>query len=477
MRILLATYWQLPFVGGISAYTEQLKMKLESMGHEVDVLGNGIDRYHIIHNYRSIHKDRIMPLLRAKLNPQVVPLLHKSDYVQHSEFDRYCLELSAAYLGLHQYDLIHTQDILSTRALSRVKPKTTPLVASIHGCAAREVLLDLSTQMPEETVRNSIIWNYYSAMELFGVKASDITITSSNWLKHLLVNEFSAPSERITVFPYGMDIPSFLQKMEHGNPVEVPAGKKVIICTCRLEHIKGVHILLHALSTVKALREDWVCWIVGDGTQMWMLQKLTADLGLGQDVQFLGRRNDVPYLLRHSDLFVLASLQENQPFSIMEAEIAGLPVIVSDVAGLPEMVDNGRIGLIFPNGNSEVLASQIVTLLGNDNYRGKLGAKAKQWGMKQWSMDTMAKQLLHTYELAKRKYSSKNRISRPIHSGAQEANGMEIIGDLYNRLFAEQVSNPDVTVDYFIWNRIYNSLPSDYSLPDQTFLAALQNNV
>jgi glycosyltransferase involved in cell wall biosynthesis len=332
MRILLATFWQLPYVGGLSTYTEQLKHKLEAMGHEVDVLGNGIDRYHFVHSGRYIDKETILPMLKAKLHAQLAPLLHHHVNVLHSEFDRYCLELSAAYLGLHKYDLIHTQDILSTRALSRVKPKTTPLVASIHGCAAREVLLDLSTLLPEQSIINSIVWKYYSRLELFGIVSSDIAITSSQWLKHLLVNEFSVPSEKMTVFPYGLDIPSFLHSMTQGGILERPAGKKAIICTCRLEQIKGVHILLHALAKVKAVRDDWVCWIVGDGIQSVRLRQLTSELGLQQDVQFLGRRDDVPSLLRQSDLFVLASLQDNQPFSVMEAQIAGLPVIVSDAA-------------------------------------------------------------------------------------------------------------------------------------------------
>lgn len=472
MRILLATYWQLPFVGGVSAYTEQLKQKLESLGHEVDVMGNGIDRYHIIHNYRAILKEKIMPMLRAKLNPNAVPLLHQNEYILHAEFDRYCLELSAAYLGLHKYDVIHAQDILSSRALSRVKPKTTPLVTSIHGCAAREVLLDLSTHTPRETVLNSVIWKYYSSMESFGVRASDITVTSSHWLKHVLVKEFSAPSEKISVFPYGMDIPGFLQKMAQGTPVDRPAGKKVIICTCRLEHIKGVHLLLHALAKVKTLQEDWVCWIVGDGLQSWMLQQLTRDLGIEQHVQFLGRRNDVPSLLRQSDIFVLASLQENQPFSVMEAEVAGLPVIVSDAAGLPEMVDHGHVGITFPSGNSDALAHQLITLLNNETYRLKLGESAQQWGLGRWSMDKMVERMLRTYELARKSYPPKHTASHDLPVGA-EREPIEIRGDLYNRLFEKQSSNPDVRVDYFTWNRLYNSLPAGYVLPDLGFLASL----
>ncbi|MFD0694187.1 glycosyltransferase family 4 protein [Paenibacillus sp. GCM10027628] len=474
MRVLLATYWQLPYVGGISTYTEQLKQRLEAMGHVVDILGNGIDRFHILHNYRAIGKEKIMPMLHAKLHAQIAPYLHHNVTVLHSEFDRYCLELSAAYLGLYQYDVIHCQDILSTRALSRIKPKTTPLIASIHGCAAREVLIDQSKYYPEEMIKSSFVWDYYSSMERYGIASSDIATTSSNWLKHLLVNEFSVQSEKITVFPYGMDIPAFLQKMEVGYPVERPIGKKVIICTCRLEHIKGVHHLLHALAIVKALRDDWVCWIVGDGQQNGNLQQLASDLGLRQDVLFLGKRDDVPFLLRHSDLFVLASLQDNQPFSVMEAQIAGLPVIVSDAAGLPEMVHHGQDGLIFPSGNCDALASHIVALLQNDNYRRMLGELGRQRGMKSWSIDTMVERLLYCYELAKSKYPNKEKVHSQRKPDVPETAGQNVMGDTYNRLFADPVSIPDLTVDGFIWNKLRDALPTDYLLPDQDFLASLK---
>jgi glycosyltransferase involved in cell wall biosynthesis len=475
MRILLATYWQLPFVGGVSSYMELLKQRLEAMGHEVDILGNGIDRYHILHNYRSIDKEKIMPLLYAKLHPQLAPLLHQHVNVLHAEFDRYCLELSAAYLGLHKYDLIHTQDILSTRAFNRIKPKTTPLVATIHGCAAREVLIEQSTYMPEETIKHSIVWKYYSSLERCGVSSSDVAITPSHWLKNMLVNEFGVPLEQFTVIPHGLDIPAFLQNMAHGQLVENPMGKKVIICTCRLDHIKGVHILLQALSKVKAIRNDWVCWIAGDGQQNWKLQQLASELGIQEDVRFLGRRDDVPYLLGHSDMLVMSSLQENQPFSVMEAQIAGLPVIVSDVGGLPEMVDHGVNGLTFPSGNNDVLAGHIVTLLENDLYRNTMGAKAREWGMKMWSLDTLMERLLQIYDLAKSRSSRMEPVPLHWNLSMKGLVGMEVTGDDYNRLFAELVSTPDISVDYSTWNKLFNSLPRDYLLPDQAFLALLRD--
>jgi hypothetical protein len=137
------------------------------------------------------------------------------------------------------------------------------------------------------------------------------------------------------------------------------------------------------------------------------------------------------------------------------------------------MVDHAKTGFIFPSGNAEALAGHMAALLANDDRRKALGADARRWGMKMWSLDTMVGRLLQTYELAQRRYPYKEPASRRLQSGVSGKERIEIIGDLFNRLFAEPVSNPDVTVDYFAWNWLYNSLPADYLLPDQPFLTSL----
>jgi glycosyltransferase involved in cell wall biosynthesis len=167
----------------------------------------------------------------------------------------------------------------------------------------------------------------------------------------------------------------------------------------RLVEIKGVQHLLSALSQLKRIRKDWVCWIVC-GPITTHLQNQSKILGLEQDVLFLGKRNDIPYLLSISDIFVLPSLLDNQPLSVIEAQIAGKPVIVSDAGGLPEMVEHGTTGLISPAGEESSLCLHLDHLLTHEEFSETLGSNAQKWAIVHWSLDTAVKNVLSVNQKA-----------------------------------------------------------------------------
>ena len=402
MKILLATYWLLPHLGGVWPYMKQIKQRLEALGHSVDMMGNSPDftKFHMVSDQREIAKDLLKPLLFAKLDASTFPDLNFDRWVYDIEIDRYSMELSAAFFGMDQYDLIHTQDVISARALSRVKPKKTPLIANIHGSISREVMLAVYNQSPNRELQKLPIWNYYRTMEYYGATSADITLTSTHWLKNLMVQDYGVPAASIDVFQYGLDTATFWERYSAGTDLQKPPGKKLIICPARLVFIKGIEVLLSALGLVKQSRSDWVCWIVGEGELKGALEKQAASLGLQNDVQFIGYRDDVPALLGLADIFALPSIQDNQPFSVMEAQVFGLPSVVSDAGGLPEMVEHGKTGLVSPVGDANVMADHLNLLLQDDAYRQMLGANAKAWGESHWSLDLMITRLLDVYQKA-----------------------------------------------------------------------------
>ncbi|WP_312876236.1 glycosyltransferase [Paenibacillus alginolyticus] len=123
-------------------------------------------------------------------------------------------------------------------------------------------------------------------------------------------------------------------------------------------------------------RNDWVCWIVGDGSKKIDLQSQCIELGLEYDVLFWGNRNDIPTLLSKSNIFVLPSLLDNQPLSIIEAQITGKPVIVSNAGGLPEMVKHGLTGVVSLAGDPQALCTLIHYLMEYESYRKSLVSSA-----------------------------------------------------------------------------------------------------
>ncbi|MBB3110228.1 glycosyltransferase involved in cell wall biosynthesis [Paenibacillus phyllosphaerae] len=379
----------------------QLKAQLEELGHEVDLLGNSPDytKFHIVNRGLALEKEKLLPLLDRQLFDSESPYFaHDPQHVIRSyELDRYCMELSAAYFGLHQYDLIHTQDIFAARALSRVKPKHVPLVAHVHGSVATELHTSFRNSPQMGISEQSPEWQYFTLMEHYGAASADLTITANQWQKNILTEQFGVPQQQVAVFQYGLDAVAFWQKAHAGTTIRPPFGKKVIIFPARLTYVKGINVLIDALALLKSARRDWVCWIVGDGELRGALEHQVLAASLQHDVRFLGQRDDVPALLLQSDIFVHSCYQDNQPFSVMEAQLAGLPVIVSAAGGLPEMVEHGVTGLISPVGDAIMLYQQLKILLENDHNRKQLGANAQAWASQHWSMELMMSRLLDVY--------------------------------------------------------------------------------
>ncbi|MDB5056016.1 MAG: glycosyl transferase [Bacilli bacterium] len=397
MKILLATYWPVPHVGGVWPFMVQLEKKLTAMGHQVDMLGNGDDAtnsfIYLVNQNRKLQKDKLLPLLKAKLNVTTYPVLHANPLVNYAEFQRYMFELAAAYFNVGDYDVIHTQDVISTTAIARVRSQNTALVATLHGCVAHEIR---HIKHPTDYIAHA----YYDAIEHTGATSAEFTHVSNQWLKGILTNEYNVPGEQVKVFPYGFDVDHFAKRMKAKTDAARPSGKKVIIFTGRLVELKGVHYLLSALGKLKENRKDWVCWIVGDGEKKDELLKQSKTLGLEEDVVFWGKRDDIPAMLCLSDIFVLPSIIENQSVSLIEAQIAGKAAIVSNSGGMPEMVEHEVTGLLSPVGDIDALTRHLHKLLQDEAYRVKLGTNAQKWGLKHWSMDAMMQQIMKAYETA-----------------------------------------------------------------------------
>ena len=398
IKILMATFWLIPHVGGVWKFMDDIQHYLEAMGHEVDILGNSHDySKFIIHKKKEISKEHLAPMLEAKLGVNVGSKISPDPFIDFYERDRYMLELAAAYFGLDQYDVIHTQDIFSTRALGRVKPKNKPLLAHFHGSVSQEFHNHFNLNPQLGITELSDAWRYFPSLEYYASLTAYPVITANQWQKNKLVHELYVPEERVQVFQYGLDQQKFWNEATVSCEMQKPSGKKVIICPARLVFVKGIDVLISALGLLKAQRQDWVCWIVGDGNERSRLEQQVANLGLQNDILFLGERQDVPALLMRSDIFVHSCLQDNQPFSVMEAQIAGLALCVSSAGGLPEMVEHGVTGLVSPVKDFVTLSQHLQLLLEQDELRVALGNNGKVWAQEHWSMDNMIHRLLGVY--------------------------------------------------------------------------------
>lgn len=155
-----------------------------------------------------------------------------------------------------------------------------------------------------------------------------------------------------------------------------PDGPLRLFAAGNLHPIKGLHHLLHALAQLP--RESVRLAIAGDGEEQGRLRDLAAALDLGGRVEFLGLRNDIPQLLRESDVFVhLVVVPEAFGFAIAEAMASGRAVVASGTGGIPELIRDGVSGLLVPPGKPDALAAALRRFVDEPALRARLGAAAR----------------------------------------------------------------------------------------------------
>jgi len=157
----------------------------------------------------------------------------------------------------------------------------------------------------------------------------------------------------------------------------IPEGAPIVGVVARLEPEKGHPTLLEAWPAVLAAVPNAHLLMVGEGSQRELLEAQAASLGLldgtRPSVTFTGRRDDVPAVTTALDVAVLPSYREAQGLSILEAMALSRPVVASAVGGIPEMIDDGRTGLLVPPRDPGALATSIVRLLEDPVLAGRLG--------------------------------------------------------------------------------------------------------
>lgn len=186
-----------------------------------------------------------------------------------------------------------------------------------------------------------------------------------------------------TVVHNGIDLDYFTPPPGGGIaplPADLGLGehRPVVTVLAALRDFKGITHAIDAWPTVLAGQRAARLLLVGSGEQEQPLRAQVARLGLGDSVIFAGMRQDIPDVLRGSDLVVLPSIYgENLPTVLMEAGGCGRPVVASDVGGIGDIVADGETGLLTPPGDSPALAAAILRLLADPDLRDRMGAAGR----------------------------------------------------------------------------------------------------
>ncbi len=214
------------------------------------------------------------------------------------------------------------------------------------------------------------------------------------WITKPLVNQYLANSiavkdfyvkyigvrpEKITVIPNGIDVEYFgsiTPDPELRKSLSINHDDFVIICVANLHINKGHRYLLEAFEECNLKNAKLL--VVGDGDEKENLLHQIENYQNKENIIFLGRRTDVPELLKISNLFILPTLFEGQSNAIMEAMASGLPVITTDIPENRAIITDGTSGILVPTHSASALCKAIHTIQDNANHAEEIHQNAKK---------------------------------------------------------------------------------------------------
>jgi len=275
-------------------------------------------------------------------------------------------------LHRREFDVVHTHSteagIIGRYAASLVG--VPAIVHTVHG-------------VPFADDRNDALNRFVLACERRAVTRTDRIVTNADAITEAYLERSIGSREQYTTIYSGIELDAF----RGVDPATgLPGDRPRIIMIGRLVDGKGFDVMLEAAERFRDADVS-VC-LVGDGPLYDSLQADVVERGLDETVFLTGYRDDIPQVLAASDILALPSFREGTPRVISEAMASGLPVVATEIAGIPEQVADGESGYLIPPGDPEALADRLSTLLGDASLRDRMGRRGAERA-EQFSVETM----------------------------------------------------------------------------------------
>lgn len=213
---------------------------------------------------------------------------------------------------------------------------------------------------------------------------------------HLIENGLRA--DQIVLQPTGVETGSYEEVYRQVEARSRVAHVPIVLYVGRYRYEKGVDVLLHAWSLVRAQGINARLVLVGGGQLQEQFAAIIDALGLQDSVELGSLRNDVRSVLGAADVFVLPSRYEGMPNALLEAMAAGLPCVATRVSGSEDIIEDGISGMLVPPGEPEPLARALVRLLTQPEEARVLGRAGHERIARYYERGDLMRQLEHVYE-------------------------------------------------------------------------------
>jgi glycosyltransferase involved in cell wall biosynthesis len=199
-----------------------------------------------------------------------------------------------------------------------------------------------------------------------------VAITES--LARFQVERVGLPRRKVVTIHYGLDAPP--DPWGRNSPDHVSPDARVVLAVCRLERQKGLDVAIRALASLRSTEPRAELVVLGEGPERPELARLAGDLGV--PVHLLGRVPDVAAWLRRADVLVHPVRWEGFGLAVLEAMLAAVPVVATQVSSLPELVEDGVTGRLVPADDAPALADALRTVLEHGRGYGTAGRRRAQ---------------------------------------------------------------------------------------------------
>lgn len=366
-----------PTFGGSGVVATELAKGLAQRNHNVHILSYDrparLDTFQTNISYHEVNMNTY-PLFEYP--PYDLALANQmANLIEYENID---------VLHLH-YAVPHATSAYLAKQILGEKATHVPLITTLHGTDITIVGSDPS----------------YKSVVDFSINQSDGVTAVSNYLRDETYKRFDIKKE-IEVIPNFIDLDRFKKSNKtHFKRAICPNGEKVVVHVSNFREVKRVPEVVNVFSHV--LQNDIAAklLLVGDGPDRQRAEKRCRELGICDQVRFLGKQDRVEEVLSIADLFLIPSGSETFGLAALEAMSCSVPVISSNIGGLPEVNTHGETGYLCDLDDTECMADYAIDILSNEDLHDQMARNAREQA-KKFEMSKIVSRYERYYEKCKK---------------------------------------------------------------------------
>jgi len=371
MKVGITCY---PTYGGSGVVATELGKNLAERGHEIHFISSSLP-FRLSHVAGNIffHEVNVQSYPLFESPPYTLSLTSKMvDIAKHAGLD---------VLHVH-YAIPHATSAVMARQILAEEGTALPVVTTLHGT-------DITLIGQDPSFAPVVTWS---------INQSDGVTAVSNYLRQETYDHF-AVTNGIEVIPNFIDTDRFhRQDKEHFKQALCPNGEKVIVHVSNFRPVKNTKQVVDIFHQVRESYPDVKLLLVGDGPERVPTERKARDLGVFEDVRFLGKQDPIEEILSIADIFLMPSDSETFGLAALEAMACRVPTVVSDVGGLPELVANEETGYLCPVGDVDAFSDRILSLLHDEDLHGRLSEAARSRAEETFDIDIVVPKYERYYE-------------------------------------------------------------------------------